>query len=121
MVFLSYLSEAGQYSCFFLYLQKVCLTLYNSTFDMRTTPHVLYSNRILIFSWNVLCVWIQVVGFSLSSVALFISVLCVTSVLAQTLGLSSLMHYCGYKYTIIIGLVVQAIQLFIFGVWTTEW
>lgn len=84
MVFLSYLSEAGQYSCFFLYLQKV-------------------------------------VGFSLSSVALFISVLCVTSVLAQTLGLSSLMHYCGYKYTIIIGLVVQAIQLFIFGVWTTEW
>ena len=84
MVFLSYLPEAGQYSCFFLYLR-------------------------------------QVVNFSLNQVAIFIAVLCVTSVLAQTLVLSWLMNFCGYKLTIIIGLVLQAIQLFIYGVWTSKW
>lgn len=64
---------------------------------------------------------LQVVGFSLSQVAVFIAILCVTSVGAQTLGLSWLMGCFGYKYTIIIGLVFQAVQLFIYGVWTTKW
>ena len=31
------------------------------------------------------------------------------------------MHIVGHKYTIICGLIVQAIQLFIYGVWTTKW
>ena len=31
------------------------------------------------------------------------------------------MHVLGHKYTIIVGLIVQAIQLFIYGVWTTKW
>ena len=31
------------------------------------------------------------------------------------------MHVLGHKYTIIVGLVTQAIQLFIYGVWTTKW
>ena len=84
MVFLSYLPEAGQYSCFFLYLR-------------------------------------QVVNFSLNQVAVFIAALCVTSVIAQTLLLSSLMNYFGYKLTIIIGLVLQAIQLSIYGIWTSKW
>jgi predicted MFS family arabinose efflux permease len=84
MVFLSYLPEAGQYSCFFLYLR-------------------------------------QVIGFSLSEVSLFISVLCITSVIAQTLILSFLMNLFGYRYTIVFGLIVQSIQLFIYGVWTSKW
>lgn len=65
--------------------------------------------------------FLQVVGFSLNQVALFIAVLCVTSVGAQTLGLTWLMTFFGYKYTIIIGLVFQAVQLFIYGVWTSKW
>ena len=31
------------------------------------------------------------------------------------------MHVLGHKYTIIVGLITQAIQLFIYGVWTTKW
>ena len=31
------------------------------------------------------------------------------------------MRAFGYKYTIITGLVLQAIQLFIYGIWTTPW
>ena len=84
MVFLSYLPEAGQYSCFFLYLR-------------------------------------QVVNFSLNQVAVFIAALCVTSVIAQTLILSALMSCFGHKLTIIIGLVLQAIQLSIYGIWTSKW
>ena len=63
----------------------------------------------------------QVVGFSLTQVAIFIAVLCITSVLAQTFGLTLLMSAFGNKYTIIIGLILQAIQLVIYGVWTTPW
>ena len=84
MVFLSYLPEAGQYSCFFLYLR-------------------------------------QVVNFSLNQVAVFIAALCVTSVVAQTLLLSWLMSCFGHKLTIIIGLVLQAVQLSIYGIWTSKW
>uniref|UniRef100_A0A1X7TFG9 Major facilitator superfamily (MFS) profile domain-containing protein n=1 Tax=Amphimedon queenslandica TaxID=400682 RepID=A0A1X7TFG9_AMPQE len=38
-----------------------------------------------------------------------------------TLVLTCLMHLVGHKYTIIFGLIVQAIQLFIYGVWTSKW
>ena len=31
------------------------------------------------------------------------------------------MHIVGHKYTIICGLIVQAVQLFIYGVWTSKW
>lgn len=84
MIFLSYLPEAGQYSCFFLYLK-------------------------------------QVVDFSLNQVAIFIAVVCVTTVLAQTVVLSFMMTWFGYKYTIMIGLLMQAIQLSIYGIWSTKW
>ncbi|CAI8045627.1 Hippocampus abundant transcript 1 protein [Geodia barretti] len=84
VVFLSYLPEAGQYSCFFLYLK-------------------------------------QVVGFSLGQVAIFIAVLCVTSVVAQTAGLTLLMSLVGNKYCIIVGLFLQATQLVIYGISTSTW
>ncbi|XP_065904400.1 hippocampus abundant transcript 1 protein-like [Dysidea avara] len=84
MVFLSYLPEAGQYSCFFLYLR-------------------------------------QVIGFSLDNVSIFIAVLCVMSVLSQTAGLGLLMYLFGHKQSILIGLTLQAIQLFIYGVWEIPW
>ena len=170
MVFLSYLPEAGQYSCFFLYLQKVShrrfifsvlsylITINICYCDLyivqpRICVHKLFNLQLhvefgkleqQIFSFHVLCMLdfpeyfslartqqkataivypllIQVVGLSLNQVALFIAILCVTSVAAQTLGLSWLMACFGYKYTIIIGLVFQAVQLFIYGVWTAKW
>ena len=31
------------------------------------------------------------------------------------------MKLFGHKYTIIVGLILQAIQLFIYGVWTSKW
>lgn len=63
----------------------------------------------------------QVVGFSLAQVAVFIAVLCVTSVLAQTAGLTLLMSLVGNKYSIIVGLFLQSVQLFIYGIWTQTW
>jgi MFS family permease len=62
-----------------------------------------------------------VVGFSLGQVAIFIAVLCVTSVLAQTAGLTLLVSLVGNKYCIIVGLFLQAIQLVIYGIWTSTW
>ena len=41
--------------------------------------------------------------------------------IGRTTVLSCLMRALGYKYTIIIGLVLQAVQLFIYGIWTTPW
>ena len=64
---------------------------------------------------------VQVVGFSLNEVAIFIAVVCVTTVLAQTLLLSYMMSWFGYKYSIIIGLLMQAVQLTIYGIWSTKW
>ncbi|CAI8045628.1 Hippocampus abundant transcript 1 protein [Geodia barretti] len=92
VVFLSYLPEAGQYSCFFLYLKQVLASL-------------MYA----------------VVGFSLGQVAIFIAVLCVTSVVAQTAGLTLLMSLVGNKYCIIVGLFLQATQLVIYGISTSTW
>ena len=63
----------------------------------------------------------QVVNFSLIQVAVFIAVLCGMAVIAQTLILAILIAIFGHKYTIIIGLIIQAIQLFIYGVWTAKW
>jgi hypothetical protein len=31
------------------------------------------------------------------------------------------MNLFGYRYTIVFGLIVQSIQLFIYGVWTSKW
>ena len=61
------------------------------------------------------------VGFSLNQVAIFIAVVCISTVIAQTLVLSIMMSWLGYKYTIIIGLFMQVIQLTIYGIWSTKW
>ncbi|KAG9509491.1 Hippocampus abundant transcript-like protein 1, partial [Fragariocoptes setiger] len=73
-VFLSYLPEAGQYSCFFVYLKLV-------------------------------------VGFSEEKVAIFIACVGLASVISQTLLLIYLIKRFGGKKTILIGLVMQAVQL----------
>jgi predicted MFS family arabinose efflux permease len=83
VVMLSYLPEAGQYSCFFLYLK-------------------------------------QIINFTNEEVAIFIAILCILSVVAQTIVLSSLMQYFGYKKSIIIGLAFQVTQLMIYGLYTTK-
>ena len=150
LVFLSYLSEAGQYSCFFLYLRQVSPSL-SITLSLLYPPPPLslshththtHTHSLIPFS-SLLSPSLshayhahtnfyslthshahtptQVAGFTLAQVAVFIAVLCLTSVLAQTLGLTLLMSLVGNKYSIIVGLVLQAVQLVIYGVWTTPW
>ncbi|KAI1304906.1 Tetracycline resistance protein, class A [Halotydeus destructor] len=83
-VFLSYLPEAGQYSCFFVYLRLV-------------------------------------VGFSSEDVALFIAVVGLLSVVAQTAILACLMQTFNSKTTIMIGLLLEMIQLAWYGFGSQTW
>ena len=83
-VFLSYLPEAGQYSCFFVYLRLV-------------------------------------VGFSPEDVALFIAVVGLLSVVAQTGILTCFMHTFNAKATIMIGLTLEMIQLMWYGLGSQTW
>ncbi|XP_014778356.1 hippocampus abundant transcript 1 protein [Octopus bimaculoides] len=83
-VFLSYLPEAGEYSCFFVYLRLV-------------------------------------MGFSAEEVASFIAVVGVLSVVAQTLVLTLLMRYLGYKHAIMFGLVFEMVQLACYGFGSQTW
>ncbi|KAK6460479.1 hippocampus abundant mRNA 1 protein-like isoform X1 [Huso huso] len=83
-VFLSYLPEAGQYSCFFLYLR-------------------------------------QVIGFTSDTVAAFIAVVGILSILAQTVVLGVLMRSIGNKNTILLGLGFQILQLAWYGFGSQPW
>ncbi|XP_076353570.1 hippocampus abundant transcript 1 protein-like [Tachypleus tridentatus] len=83
-VFLSYLPEAGQYSCFFVYLRLV-------------------------------------MGFSAEEVALFIAVVGLLSVVAQTMVLTLLMKTLGSKNTIMVGLFFEMLQLMCYGFCSQRW
>lgn len=83
-VFLSYLPEAGEYSCFFIYLRLI-------------------------------------MGFSQEEVAIFIAIVGVLSVVAQTIILALLMRYLGHKEAIIFGLLFEAVQLACYGFGSQEW
>ncbi|XP_022243779.1 hippocampus abundant transcript 1 protein-like isoform X2 [Limulus polyphemus] len=83
-VFLSYLPEAGQYSCFFVYLRLV-------------------------------------MGFSAEEVALFIAIVGLLSVVAQTIILTMLMKTLGNKNTIMIGLFFEMLQLMWYGFGSQRW
>ncbi|UXI23119.1 Sars1 allergen SMIPP-C [Sarcoptes scabiei] len=83
-VFLSYLPEAGQYSCFFVYLKLV-------------------------------------IGFSPIQVASYIALIGITSVLAQTVLLDVFMKRFGSKNTIMIGLIMEMMQLICFGLGSSHW
>ncbi|XP_013785386.1 hippocampus abundant transcript 1 protein-like [Limulus polyphemus] len=83
-VFLSYLPEAGQYSCFFVYLRLV-------------------------------------MGFSAEEVALFIAVVGLLSVVAQTMVLTLLMKTLGNKNTIMVGLFFEMLQLMCYGFCSQRW
>lgn len=83
-VFLSYLPEAGQYSCFFVYLRLV-------------------------------------MGFSAEEVALFIAVVGLLSVIAQTMVLTLLMKTVGSKHTIMVGLLFEMLQLVWYGFGSQRW
>lgn len=83
-VFLSYLPEAGQYSCFFVYLRLV-------------------------------------VGFSQEDVALYIAVVGLLSVIAQTVVLTFFMKAFNSKATIMVGLLAQTIQLLLYGLSSQTW
>ncbi|XP_076758789.1 hippocampus abundant transcript 1 protein isoform X2 [Xylocopa sonorina] len=82
-VFLSYLPEAGQYSCIFVYLTKV-------------------------------------MGFTALMVAIFIAVVGVLSVGAQSL-LGPLIRTLGSKHTIMLGLLFEMLQLMWFGFGSQTW
>jgi len=61
-------------------------------------------------------------GFPLKQAVAFIAVVCVMTMLVQkTFLLSSLMSWFGYRYTILLGLLSQAIPLAICGIWTSKW
>ncbi|CAN7941373.1 unnamed protein product [Ixodes pacificus] len=83
-VFLSYLPEAGQYSCFFVYLRLL-------------------------------------MGFSAEEVALFIAVVGLLSVIAQTMVLTLLMKTVGSKHTIMVGLLFEMLQLMWYGFGSQRW
>ncbi|KAL1415666.1 hypothetical protein MTO96_029086 [Rhipicephalus appendiculatus] len=83
-VFLSYLPEAGQYSCFFVYLRLL-------------------------------------MGFSAEEVALFIAVVGLLSVIAQTMVLTLLMKTVGSKHTIMVGLLFEMLQLVWYGFGSQRW
>lgn len=83
-VFLSYLPEAGEYSCFFIYLRLI-------------------------------------MDFSQEEVAIFIAIVGVLSVIAQTIILALLMRYLGHKEAIVFGLLFEAIQLACYGFGSQEW
>lgn len=57
----------------------------------------------------------QVMDFSVETVASFIALLGVLSVLAQTAILAMLMKYFGPKHAIMLGLLFEMIQLAIYG------
>ncbi|XP_015439457.1 PREDICTED: hippocampus abundant transcript 1 protein-like isoform X2 [Dufourea novaeangliae] len=82
-VFLSYLPEAGQYSCIFVYLTKV-------------------------------------MGFTAVMVAIFIAVVGILSVGAQSL-LGPLIRTLGSKHTIMLGLLFEMLQLMWFGFGSQTW
>lgn len=83
-VFLSYLPEAGEYSCFFVYLKLI-------------------------------------MGFQTEEVAVFIAVVGVLSVIAQTIILALLMKYLGHKQAIVFGLLFEAVQLACYGFGSEDW
>ncbi|RWS03485.1 hippocampus abundant transcript 1 protein-like protein, partial [Dinothrombium tinctorium] len=83
-VFLSYLPEAGQYSCFFVYLRLV-------------------------------------IGFTAEEVALFIALVGLMSVIAQTAVLTGLTKTVGSKNTIMIGLLFGMLQLVWYGFGYQRW
>uniref|UniRef100_UPI00358FF301 hippocampus abundant transcript 1 protein isoform X2 n=1 Tax=Myxine glutinosa TaxID=7769 RepID=UPI00358FF301 len=63
----------------------------------------------------------QIMGFSSESVAAFIAVLGILSILAQTLVLSTLMRSIGNKNTILLGLGFQLLQLAWYGFGSQPW
>jgi len=81
VTFLSYLPEAGQSTCFFVYLTLV-------------------------------------LGFSKMNVAIFICYVGLVSAICQTLVLSKMIDRIGPKYSIMVGLVSQLLQLVSYGVST---
>nr|CAD7265407.1 unnamed protein product [Timema shepardi] len=98
-VFLSYLPEAGQYSCIFVYLKLVSAQHHASCLGSR----------------------VQIVmGFSVVMVAVFIATVGILSVGAQiVLGL--LMRSLGSKHTIMLGLVFEMLQLMWYGFGSQTW
>ncbi|RXM28104.1 Hippocampus abundant transcript 1 protein [Acipenser ruthenus] len=63
----------------------------------------------------------QIMGFSTESVAAFIAVLGVLSIIAQTVVLSLLMRSIGNKNTILLGLGFQILQLACYGFGSEPW
>ncbi|NXQ45994.1 hippocampus abundant transcript 1 protein [Catharus ustulatus] len=63
----------------------------------------------------------QIMGFSSESVAAFIAVLGILSIIAQTIVLSLLMRSIGNKNTILLGLGFQILQLAWYGFGSEPW
>ncbi|KAF3819593.1 hypothetical protein GH733_015102 [Mirounga leonina] len=108
-VFLSYLPEAGQYSSFFLYLRQV--KSYCAKGDFPSIVCSIGPLSVLVQSTNGAVFICKIMKFSPESVAAFIAVLGILSIIAQTIVLSLLMRSIGNKNTILLGLGFQILQL----------
>lgn len=63
----------------------------------------------------------QVIGFSDDKVAMYIAVVGILSIIAQTVILTIMFQVIGNKATIILGLIFQMGQLLCFSFGTAEW
>ncbi|NXH05667.1 MF14B protein, partial [Loxia leucoptera] len=63
----------------------------------------------------------QVIGFGSASIAAFIAVVCILSIVAQTLFLSIMMKSIGNKNTVLLGLGLQIFQLAWYGFGSQSW
>ena len=114
-VFLSYLPEAGQYSCFFVYLRlvmdfsKVSEANINNLHVTNLLPKIVNSYLINLF-----------IKFQ-EAVAMFIAAVGILSVIAQTGLLTCLMKTLGSKHTIMVGLLFEMLQLMWYGFGSQTW
>ena len=102
VTFLSYLPEAGQSTCFFVYLTLVL-----------GKPSVLYDKTQLTSI-------MMIAGFSKMNVAIFICYVGLVSALCQTVVLNLMIQRIGAKYSIVVGLSAQLAQLVCYGLTTSQ-
>lgn len=108
-VFLSYLPEAGQYSCFFVYLRLVM--------DFSKEAVAMFIAAVGILS-GLLQYDKCALFFGTMTCKLFFSL---PLVIAQTGLLTLLMKTVGAKHTIMIGLLFEMLQLMWYGFGSQTW
>ena len=116
-VFLSYLPEAGQYSCFFVYLRLVMDFSKVSEANINNLHVTIIHKLPKIVNSYLINLFIK---FQ-EAVAMFIAAVGILSVIAQTGLLTCLMKTLGSKHTIMVGLLFEMLQLMWYGFGSQTW